>query len=97
MKSTHGLRDVVSAEAKRRAAFLPGDEPADVMPSRARLALEPEGLPQDLRVERAGQPAVAGERQDPHRPNVLALLEEGKPREGVARAVVIMSSRMRSA
>src|SRR5439155_16875772 len=69
------LLDLVAAEAERRAPLATDDEPAHLLPLRAQRALEREGAAEDLTVERAGEAAVAGERDD-RDPARLPLLEQ---------------------
>src|ERR671914_3131585 len=57
-------RQVVAAEVQRRAALATGYEPPQLRPLRLQLAAECERAAQDLRVEPAGEPAVAGHRKD---------------------------------
>jgi hypothetical protein len=77
-----GLVDVVAPEAKRRAALLPDDDPACALSLAARLALERKGPAEDLRVEGAGQAAVAGDRKDGDRADIALLEQRELPRRG---------------
>ena len=71
--------ELAAAEEERRAALLADGDPAHALPLRLERALERERAPQDLRVERAGEPAVAGQRHDRDRLHALPLLEEREP------------------
>ena len=91
-----GLLDRVAAEAERRAPLLADDDPADLGASGPHLRSSWSAA-NDLRVEGAGEAAVAGQRQDRHGLDRLAPRGAGSRGRGVARAVPIISSRIRSA
>ena len=103
-------RPVGEARRRRRPArtrrkvsverpFLPTASQRTSLPSCAQLALERERAPQHLRVERAGEPAVARERHDGHRPtSPRAAASSGRPRtELAARPTPAISSLIVSA
>src|SRR5205807_8308093 len=77
------LIDLVSAEAKRRGALPPDHEPPDALALAAEGALEREGATQNLGVERPGEAAVAGDRDDRDGLD-LARLKKRQPAEGGA-------------
>src|SRR5207249_3374566 len=60
--------------------------PQDLLALPPQLAVERKRSPQDLRVEGAGETAVAGERDDRDPFVALVLLEERQPADGCARA-----------
>src|SRR6185312_9341613 len=62
-----------------RAAAAPGGQPFHLDPISAQLALERECPPEDLRIERACQPAVGGDRQQRDAADVLPALEQRQP------------------
>src|SRR6476659_1976069 len=69
-------RELPAAEEERRAPLLADRDPADLLALALERALESERAPHDLGVERAGEPAVPGERDDCDSLDRLALLEE---------------------
>jgi hypothetical protein len=79
------LADLVAAETERGHALLARDDPVglDVLPTQA--PLDRKRLAEDLRVERAGQSAIAGQRED-RRPPHVPPLQQRKPLERGARA-----------
>ena len=68
--------DLVAPEAQRRRALAAGDEPDDLLAVRARLALQLERAPQHLAVERAREPAVAGDDDDRDALHLVAPLHQ---------------------
>ena len=83
------LDDLVAAEAQGRDALPAGRQPAHALPLCPELPVEGEGVAKHLRVERAGETAVAGQRQDRDGPLLLVTLEERQPahrRAGAGRA-----------
>ena len=73
-------------EAKRADSTPPDADPADLLALAAELALERQRAPEDLRVERTREAAVAGERNDRNGLLLLVLLQERQPAHRRARA-----------
>ena len=73
---------LAAAEEERRAALLADGDPPHGLALRLQRALERERAPEDLRVERAREAAVAGQRHDRDRLDALALLEEREAHRG---------------
>ncbi len=71
-----GVGDALAAEAQRRVAATADDVVGDVGPAALDLALQVRAGADDLGVERAREPAVAGDEDDPDPLDVLALLQE---------------------
>ena len=98
MKPVQASRDVVAAEAKRRAALLPDDEPARRPVRRARASRASASERRTicaLKAPARPRSPVSGEDRDGLASSRSS--RSGKPRDGVARAVPIISSRIRSA
>src|ERR1044072_3047063 len=79
-------RRLVAAEGERRAALLADGAELDLLAVAAQLPLERERPADDLSVERAGEAAVAGERDDGDGLLLLALVEQRQPPDGAAGA-----------
>ena len=75
-------RELAAAEEERRAALLADGDPAHLLALCLQRALERERTPEDLRVERARQAAVSGQRDDRDRLDALPLLEEREAHRG---------------
>ena len=71
-----GLGEREPAEADRRLRLLADGEELDLLPFRLRLAHQRERPAKHLRVECAGEAAVARDDHDPERAHVLAPLEQ---------------------
>src|SRR4051812_44554706 len=80
-----GARGVALAEAQRRDAAPPGGVPLQRAPLVLVLGGGAQARADDLRVERAGQAAVAGDEQQPHGVDALVLLEDREVRDVLGR------------
>jgi hypothetical protein len=72
-------------KAQRPDSLTADPDPAHLRPVASQLTLERESATEHLRVEGAREPAVAGERRDRDRPDLVALLKERQPSHGRAR------------
>ena len=77
---------LVAAEGQGRAATLADHDEVRLLSLPAQLPFERERPPDDLRVEGAGEAAVAGERHHGHLLDLLALLQQRQSADGSARA-----------
>src|SRR5919197_4180312 len=71
------MTHVLPPELHRRVPAPPDHGKGDARVLRSELALQSQPLPDDLGVERAGQPAITGDQEDAGGPDRLALLEQG--------------------
>ena len=78
--------ELEAPEAQRADSAPPHAHPADLLALGAKLALQRDGPPKDLRVERAREPAVCRERNDRHGLLLVALLQQREPAHRGARA-----------